>query len=185
METKQRNLNVTPGGAAVFLKAAQGLNHSVYIKYLSVLTRCRINCLLMNRTPSNRMHSSRQLTFCFGKASSHSQHPWGPGVVYLSKKPGTTRHLKLIKYSPETGQVFGFCQRDQNLSSQYANTKVVCFYLLDHEDKCILLFQEDHLRPCISFDFTQKLQRGTKGVQKLDPFCELAGSRPCANVVRH
>lgn len=36
----------------------------------------------------------------------------GLEFVYLSKKPGTIRHLKLFKYSPETGQMFGFCQRD-------------------------------------------------------------------------
>lgn len=36
----------------------------------------------------------------------------GLEFVYLSTKPGTTRHLKLFKYGLEIGQVFGFFQRD-------------------------------------------------------------------------
>lgn len=56
-ETKQGNFGVTPGGAAVFLSAAEGLTNSVYIKYLSVLTRHRRRGLLMKWTPSGRMDS--------------------------------------------------------------------------------------------------------------------------------
>lgn len=59
METKQGSFNMTPGGAAVFLNTTQGLNNSIYIKYLWVLTRCRVNCLLMKPVPLDRMNSSK------------------------------------------------------------------------------------------------------------------------------
>lgn len=68
-----RELQHDTGGAAVFLNSSRGLNNSVYIKYLSLLTRCRINCLLMESGPSDRLESAQELTFHIGKASSYSQ----------------------------------------------------------------------------------------------------------------
>lgn len=76
--------------------------------------------------------------------------------LYLSKKPGLARYLKLFKYGPITGQVFGFCQRDSNLSFLYTNSKDVCFHVLYREDKCSLLFQENLLRSFISFDLEKE-----------------------------
>lgn len=113
----------------------------------------------MKAVPSARMKLVSSLHFTLAKQAVTVNTLKGLESVYLSKKPGTTRHLKRFKYSLETGQVLGFYHSNWNLSFQYANTKDVCFRLLYQGNKCSLLFQEDLLRTFICLDFRWKLQR--------------------------
>lgn len=87
----------------------------------------------MKAVPSARMKLLSSLHFTLAKQAVTVNTLKGLESVYLSKKPGTTRHLKRFKYSLETGQVLGFYHSNWNLSSQYANTKDVCFHLLYQE----------------------------------------------------
>lgn len=152
---------MTPGGAAVFLNTMQGLTHSrVYIKYFAVLTRCRANCLLGKPEPPDKMHSSQQVTFHISKASSPRQHPWEPGVRLSFQETRYDHTSETIQIPSRNRPSLGFCQRDQNLSPQFANTKDVCFHLLYQEDRCSLLFPEHLWRPFICLDFNRNCRDG-------------------------
>lgn len=146
VKTKQKNFNRTPEGAAVFPTATQSLNNSrVYIKYILVLTRYRINCLPWRRSLQIGKTHCSNLCFMLAEQAITANIPGVCDVfIFLRGQVWASEGSYIVEKQAE-----GTATTREGLSFLCANISDISFQLLEQEDKRNLLFPDDHLAPLI------------------------------------